>query len=69
VRTLRDRQSILAMPRFIRAMSADLGGARNHTTGVEGGLPVRHRWFTAPVYRAFLDPDGRPVRMRLRRTH
>jgi phosphatidylserine/phosphatidylglycerophosphate/cardiolipin synthase-like enzyme len=45
------------------------GRLRNHTTGVEGGLPVRHRWFTAPVYRAFLDPDGRPVGMRLRRTY
>jgi hypothetical protein len=45
------------------------GRLRNHTTGVEGGLPARHRWFTAPVYRAFLDPDGRPVGMRLRRTY
>src|SRR5690349_11011534 len=42
------------------------GRLRNHVTGVEGGLPVRHRWFTAPVYRSFLDPDGRPLGMRLR---
>jgi phosphatidylserine/phosphatidylglycerophosphate/cardiolipin synthase-like enzyme len=45
------------------------GRLRNHVTGVEGGLPVRHRWFTAPVYRSFLDPDGRPLGMRLRRTY
>jgi hypothetical protein len=37
------------------------GRLRNHVTGIEGGLPVRHRWFTAPVYRSFLDPDGRPL--------
>jgi phosphatidylserine/phosphatidylglycerophosphate/cardiolipin synthase-like enzyme len=41
----------------------------NHTIGIEGGLPARHRWFTAPVYRSFLDPDGRPMGMRLRRTY
>jgi hypothetical protein len=32
-------------------------------------LPVRHRWLTAPVYRSFLDPDGRPPGMRLRRAY
>ena len=36
------------------------GRLRTHVTGVEDGLPARHRWFTAPVYRSFLDPDGRP---------
>jgi phosphatidylserine/phosphatidylglycerophosphate/cardiolipin synthase-like enzyme len=45
------------------------GRLRTHVTGVEDGLPARHRWFTAPVYRSFLDPDGRPWGMRLRRTY
>jgi hypothetical protein len=32
-------------------------------------LPVRHRWFTVPAYRILLDPDGRPLGMRLRRAY
>ena len=32
-------------------------------------LPVRQRWITAPIYRAFLDPDGRPLGMRMRRAY
>jgi hypothetical protein len=52
-----------------RQGSRPAGRLRNHVTGVEGGLPARHRWFTAPVYRSFLDPDGRPMGMRLRRTY
>ena len=35
----------------------------------EGKLPARQSWFTAPIYRSFLDPDGRPLDMRLRRTY
>ena len=45
------------------------GRLRSHPTGVEGALPTRHSWFTAPIYRSFLDPDGRPLNMRLRRTY
>ena len=45
------------------------GRLRSHSTGVEGVLPTRHSWFTAPIYRSFLDPDGRPLNMRLRRTY
>ncbi|SFO05395.1 PLD-like domain-containing protein [Pseudonocardia ammonioxydans] len=44
------------------------GRLRPHTRR-QTGLPRRHRWFTAPVYRSFLDPDGRPLGMRLRRTY
>ena len=39
------------------------------SVGKKRGLPARHRWFTAPIYRSFLDPDGRPLDMRLRRTY
>ena len=45
------------------------GRLRSHPIGKEGKLPARHRWFTAPIYRSFLDPDGRPLDMRLRRTY
>jgi phosphatidylserine/phosphatidylglycerophosphate/cardiolipin synthase-like enzyme len=45
------------------------GRMRAHISSTEGQLPARHRWFTAPVYRSFLDPDGRPLGMRLRRTY
>ena len=45
------------------------GRLRSHPVGKEGELPARHRWFTAPIYRSFLDPDGRPLDMRLRRTY
>jgi len=45
------------------------GRLRSHPVGKEKGLPARHRWFTAPIYRSFLDPDGRPLDMRLRRTY
>ncbi len=46
-----------------------VGRLRSHPVGKEGRLPVRHRWITAPIYRSFLDPDGRPLDMRLRRTY
>ena len=43
------------------------GRLRRHILGPEAGRsPAWHRWFTRPVYRAFLDPDGRPLGMRLR---
>jgi phosphatidylserine/phosphatidylglycerophosphate/cardiolipin synthase-like enzyme len=45
------------------------GRLRGHPIGKGGALPTRHRWFTAPLYRSFLDPDGRPLDMRLRRTY
>jgi hypothetical protein len=45
------------------------GRLRSHPIGKDGKLPARHRWFTAPIYRSFLDPDGRPLDMRLRRTY
>jgi phosphatidylserine/phosphatidylglycerophosphate/cardiolipin synthase-like enzyme len=45
------------------------GRLRGHPVGKGGNLPTRHRWFTAPLYRSFLDPDGRPLDMRLRRTY
>jgi len=32
-------------------------------------LPLRHRLLTVPAYRMFLDPDGRPLGMRLRRAY
>ena len=31
--------------------------------------PAWTRWLTTPAYRAFLDPDGRPLGMRLRRSY
>ena len=45
------------------------GRMRSHPIGQGGELPARHRWLTAPIYRSFLDPDGRPLDMRLRRTY
>ena len=42
---------------------------RSHPVGKGGKLPARHRWLTALIYRSFLDPDGRPLDMRLRRTY
>jgi phosphatidylserine/phosphatidylglycerophosphate/cardiolipin synthase-like enzyme len=45
------------------------GRMRAHVSSPEGRLPARHSWLTAPVYRSFLDPDGRPLGMRLRRTY
>jgi phosphatidylserine/phosphatidylglycerophosphate/cardiolipin synthase-like enzyme len=45
------------------------GRLRGHPVGKGGRLPTRHSWFTAPLYRSFLDPDGRPLDMRLRRTY
>jgi phosphatidylserine/phosphatidylglycerophosphate/cardiolipin synthase-like enzyme len=45
------------------------GRMRSHPIGQGGTLPARHRWLTAPIYRSFLDPDGRPLDMRLRRTY
>jgi hypothetical protein len=35
---------------------------------VAGGKP-RNRWLTTPAYRVVLDPDGRPLGMRLRRSY
>jgi phosphatidylserine/phosphatidylglycerophosphate/cardiolipin synthase-like enzyme len=45
------------------------GRLRSHPVGKEAKLPARQRWFTAPIYRSFLDPDGRPLDMRLRRAY
>jgi phosphatidylserine/phosphatidylglycerophosphate/cardiolipin synthase-like enzyme len=45
------------------------GRLRGHPVGEGGRLPTRHSWFTAPLYRSFLDPDGRPLDMRMRRTY
>lgn len=46
------------------------GRLRRHTLSPEQtALSRRHRWFTAPAYRSFLDPEGRPLGMRLRRTY
>ena len=45
------------------------GRLRSHTQGGQDGLPRRHRWITAPAYRSILEPDGRPLGMRLRRTY
>ena len=45
------------------------GRLRSHPVAKEGKLPARHSWFTAPIYRSLLDPDGRPLDMRLRRTY
>ena len=45
------------------------GRLRSHPVGKDRALPARHRWFTAPIYRSLLDPDGRPLDMRLRRTY
>ena len=45
------------------------GRLRRRPVGNGGNLPTRHRWFTAPIYRSFLDPDGRPLAMRMRRSY
>jgi phosphatidylserine/phosphatidylglycerophosphate/cardiolipin synthase-like enzyme len=45
------------------------GRVRSHPIGKRSALPARHRWFTAPIYRSLLDPDGRPLDMRMRRTY
>jgi hypothetical protein len=46
------------------------GRLRPHAVGRSAGLPAAwHRWLTGAAYRAFLDPDGRPLGMRLRRTY
>ena len=49
--------------------SRPAGRLRSHPIGEGGKLPARHRWFTAPIYRSLLDPDGRPLDMRLRRAY
>jgi hypothetical protein len=46
------------------------GRLRRHTSAFEvTRLPLRHRLLTVPAYRMFLDPDGRPLGMRLRRAY
>ena len=45
------------------------GRLRRHALTTPQALPVRQRWITAPIYRAFLDPDGRPLGMRVRRAY
>lgn len=46
------------------------GRLLRHTLGRSGRPPSAwHRWLTGPAYRGFLDPDGRPLGMRLRRTY
>jgi hypothetical protein len=46
------------------------GRLRPHAVGRSAGSPVVwRRWLAGPAYRAFLDPDGRPLGMRLRRTY
>lgn len=46
------------------------GRLRRHALGDDRHrLPLRHRWFTVPAYRIVLDPDGRPLGMRLRRAY
>jgi hypothetical protein len=46
------------------------GRLRPHTIGRSAETPsASHRWLTGPAYRVFLDPDGRPLGMRLRRTY
>ena len=40
---------------------AAVGSDNFNTNHIEGALPARHRWFTAPVYRSFVDPDGRAM--------
>jgi phosphatidylserine/phosphatidylglycerophosphate/cardiolipin synthase-like enzyme len=39
------------------------------TEGHGARTPARLPWLTAPAYRTFLDPDGRSLGMRLRRTY
>jgi hypothetical protein len=46
------------------------GRLRRHDLSPTGGKPAAWtRWLTTPAYRAFLDPDGRPLGMRLRRSY
>ena len=46
------------------------GRLRRHAPGHEQArLTFRQRWCTAPAYRMALDPDGRALGMRLRRTY
>jgi hypothetical protein len=45
------------------------GRLRRHDGHEQVRLPIRHRWFTVPAYRIVLDPDGRPLGMRLRRAY
>jgi len=46
------------------------GRLRPHDIGRSAEPPSAwHRWLTGPAYRVFLDPDGRPLGMRLRRTY
>ena len=46
------------------------GRLRRHVLESPGGKPAAWtRWLTTPAYRAFLDPDGRPLGMRLRRNY
>ncbi len=46
-----------------------LGRLRRHSGGRPARAPRRHRWLTIPLYRLVLDPDGRPLGMRLRRAY
>jgi phosphatidylserine/phosphatidylglycerophosphate/cardiolipin synthase-like enzyme len=46
------------------------GRLRRHAPGHDQArLPARHRLLTVPAYRFVLDPDGRPLGMRLRRAY
>jgi phosphatidylserine/phosphatidylglycerophosphate/cardiolipin synthase-like enzyme len=46
------------------------GRLRSHAPGHEQVRPTRRqRWLTGPAYRMVLDPDGRPLGARLRRTY
>ncbi|MFS0898417.1 phosphatase domain-containing protein [Mycolicibacterium litorale] len=45
------------------------GRLRRHVLDPRERPPARHRWLTIPAYRLVLDPDGRPLSMRLRRAY
>jgi phosphatidylserine/phosphatidylglycerophosphate/cardiolipin synthase-like enzyme len=46
------------------------GRLRRHDLGPTGGkLEAWTRWLMTPAYRSFLDPDGRPLGMRLTRSY
>ena len=46
------------------------GRLRRHDLGPTGGKSAAwSRWLTTPAYSAFLDLDGRPLGMRLRRSY
>jgi hypothetical protein len=46
------------------------GRLRRHAPAHEQDRPtLRQRWLTGPAYRRVLDPDGRPLGARLRRTY